>query len=114
RDNFESMRLLYVAATRAQDRLILSGATKDTTRLLKGDESWLQLIWQALELGPLFQSTTIELGQDTMLRVILNLSDAETIVAQSTDVISGVSVDTERPLAETFPLLQSIAAKPEK
>ena len=29
REQFESMRLLYVAATRAQDRLILSGTTKD-------------------------------------------------------------------------------------
>ena len=31
RDAFESMRLLYVAATRAQDRLILSGVTNDLT-----------------------------------------------------------------------------------
>ena len=29
REQFESMRLLYVAATRAQDRLILSGTTKE-------------------------------------------------------------------------------------
>src|SRR6185295_4521983 len=114
RDNFESMRLLYVAATRAKDRLILSGAAKDTTRLLKGDESWLQLIWQALELGPLYQSTTIELGEETMLRVVLNLSDAEAAASHAGDATSSaVSFDPERPLSETFPLLQSIAPKPE-
>ena len=33
REQFESMRLLYVAATRAQDRLILSGTTKDLDKL---------------------------------------------------------------------------------
>jgi ATP-dependent helicase/nuclease subunit A len=114
RDNFESMRLLYVAATRAQDRLILSGAAKDTTRLLKGDESWLQLIWQALELGPIYQSTTIELDEDTTLRVILNLSDAEAVVSPASDVTSpDVSVDLERPLTENFPLLQPTVSKPE-
>ena len=114
RDNFESMRLLYVAATRAKDRLILSGAAKDTTRLLKGDESWLQLIWQALELGPLYQSTTLELGEQTMLRVVLNLAGAEAASSHAVDSMSSaVSSGPELALSETFPLLRTIAPKPE-
>ena len=39
------MRLLYVAATRAEDRLILSGAAKDL-RGLGG--SWLEWVSRAL------------------------------------------------------------------
>src|SRR5437867_5847409 len=49
REQFESMRLLYVAATRAEDRLILSGAVeqKSLTNLLKPEnDKWLAWIWQ--------------------------------------------------------------------
>jgi ATP-dependent exoDNAse (exonuclease V) beta subunit len=53
REQFESMRLLYVAATRAEDRLIFSGATTQTE--LKNlqtttRDQWLAWLWQALEL----------------------------------------------------------------
>jgi ATP-dependent helicase/nuclease subunit A len=52
REEFESMRLLYVAATRAKDRLIFSAAVagkelknlKETTR-----EQWLAWLWQAFD-----------------------------------------------------------------
>ena len=33
REQFESMRLLYVAGSRAEDRLILSGVTEDIARM---------------------------------------------------------------------------------
>ena len=78
RENYESMRLLYVAATRARDRLILSGATKDVTKLANGSESWLQLIWQALDLGLRSQSGIVDLAEDTQLLTTFNLSDVET------------------------------------
>ncbi len=127
RDSFESMRLLYVAATRARDRLILSGATKDVARLAKGDDNWLQLVWQALELGGRSKSSLIELDKDTQLQLTLNLIGEETETALS---IVGVSLgersaveepgtDTERypsarsidvgqPLSQNFPLLRPI------
>jgi len=50
REKFESMRLLYVAATRAQDRLILSGTTKELNKLGAKGDTWLNWIWQTLEL----------------------------------------------------------------
>src|SRR5205807_7058454 len=65
REEFESMRLLYVAATRAKDRLILSGsvAQKDLKNLCKTDrEHWLAWIWQALELDEHAQSRALEFG----------------------------------------------------
>jgi ATP-dependent helicase/nuclease subunit A len=43
REQFESMRLLYVAATRAQDRLILSGTTKDLSKVGLKSDTWLEL-----------------------------------------------------------------------
>ena len=51
REQFESMRLLYVAASRAEDRLILSGVTEDIAGLSTKNDSWLKWIWQALELS---------------------------------------------------------------
>ncbi len=51
REEFESMRLLYVAATRAEDRLIFSGTSKDFESLNAKPETWLRWIWQSLDLG---------------------------------------------------------------
>src|SRR5947208_10481506 len=65
REEFESMRLLYVAATRAKDRLILSGAIeeKDVENLTKTQtEKWLAWIWQALELDAYPQSGILKFG----------------------------------------------------
>ena len=75
REDFESMRLLYVAATRARDRLILSGATRDSSRLVKGDDSWLQLIWQALELGERSQNGLVELDGETAIQLTFNATE---------------------------------------
>src|SRR5215510_12816310 len=46
REQFENMRLLYVAATRAENRLILSGATEELAKLSGSKDSWLKWIWQ--------------------------------------------------------------------
>src|SRR5260370_17986533 len=53
REEFESMRLLYVAATRAADRLIFSGAVerkdlKNVSETVR--DQWLPLILHPLEL----------------------------------------------------------------
>ncbi len=109
RENFESMRLLYVAATRAQDRLILSGATKEISKLVRGDDSWLQLVWQALELGPRWQSALVELGDDTHLQLSVNLIDeeTETLGAEATDA-GPESIVLSQDLSESFPLLRPL------
>jgi ATP-dependent exoDNAse (exonuclease V) beta subunit len=109
RENFESMRLLYVAATRAQDRLILSGVTKEASRLARGDDSWLQLIWQALELGTRSQNALIELDRDTQLQLTFNLIDQESqTTALSTSEIAASPVGLSPPFSEGFQLLSAI------
>ncbi|HUS11932.1 MAG TPA: UvrD-helicase domain-containing protein [Pyrinomonadaceae bacterium] len=109
RENFESMRLLYVAATRAQDRLILSGATREIARLTKGDDSWLQLIWQALDLSSRSQSGLIELDEDTQLQLTLNLVQHEAAAAEMITIApTHDSVDLSEDLSQSFPLLQAI------
>jgi ATP-dependent helicase/nuclease subunit A len=75
REFFESMRLLYVAATRAKDRLILSGATDELAALSRTNDSWLKWIWQALELDGRTQSQTVELADDLQLQLTINLAD---------------------------------------
>jgi ATP-dependent helicase/nuclease subunit A len=110
RENFESMRLLYVAATRAQDRLILSGATREISKLVRGNDSWLPLIWQALELGPRWQSSLVELGPETQLQLTVNLVDEEKQTAgQELLDTDAQSIVLSQQLSETFPLLRAIA-----
>jgi ATP-dependent helicase/nuclease subunit A len=109
RENFESMRLLYVAATRAQDRLILSGASRETARLAKGDDSWLQLIWQALDLGSRSQSGLVALDEDTQLQLTLNLVSHDTAATETITIApTHDSVDVSQDLSESFPLLHAI------
>src|ERR1700686_5322949 len=57
REPFDSMRLLYGAATRAKDRLMLSGAAKDLGSL-RG--SWLEWMTSALDVGNEPQSGTLK------------------------------------------------------
>ena len=57
------MRLLYVAATRAQDRLILSGTTKDRDKLGAKGDTWLNWIWQTLELPAPTRSGIVDLEE---------------------------------------------------
>ncbi|MFN2531499.1 MAG: UvrD-helicase domain-containing protein, partial [Pyrinomonadaceae bacterium] len=109
RDSFESMRLLYVAATRAQDRLILSGATKDPARLNKGDESWLQNIWQALELGERHKSDLVQFGDNVHLKLTYNLIDQQRANLHSTsEPSSAVTLEVGESISTTFPLLQPL------
>ena len=118
REEFESMRLLYVAATRAQDRLILTGAIDDNQleNLTETDrEQWLAWIWQALELDQHAQSSVINFGDDVQIRLTLD-RDSSAPHQPSTTALRGVlaeaPLDASRPLEELFPLLQPIAADP--
>ena len=75
REQFESMRLLYVAASRAEDRLILSGVTEDIANMSTKNDSWLKWIWQSLKLGDRRASDVIDLDDDVQLQLTMNLAD---------------------------------------
>jgi ATP-dependent exoDNAse (exonuclease V) beta subunit len=110
REQFESMRLLYVAATRAQDRLILSGTTKDLAKVGLKSDTWLNWIWQSLELAVPSRSGTVELTPDVELQVTLNLVD-EPVDAVPRHAVSAPveqTSDGADSISETFPLLQTI------
>jgi ATP-dependent helicase/nuclease subunit A len=110
REYFESMRLLYVAATRAEDRLILSGVTEQLSTLAGRNDSWIKWIWKTLGLEGRTESGLVELTPDLQMQFTLNLTagpetpvevPVETIAAPDT---SGAS------LAETFPLLDPVVS----
>lgn len=117
REQFESMRLLYVAATRAQDRLILSGTTKDLDKLGLKSDTWLNWIWQSLELPAQTRTGIIDLRDDStttlQLRLTLNIADEQRAETgeQKPSVeetrASQFAKDTES-ISETFPLLRAV------
>ncbi len=117
REEFESMRVLYVAATRAEDRLIFSGAIarKSLKNLCATErEQWLAWIWQALELDEYPQSEIKQFGDDVRIDVRIARaaqSEPRAAPARFADVVEP-GVDVSRPFSELFPLLQPIA--PEK
>ncbi len=111
RDHFESIRLLYVAATRAQDRLILAGVTEELEKLNSTADNWLKLIWQKLELKT-SRSGIVNLDEKTQLAVTLNLGDEAQEQAISFEPVSTQRVDAGSSLDAAFPLLQPINAEP--
>jgi len=108
REQFESMRLLYVAATRAEDRLILTGSTEDLSRLNSGADSWLKLIWQTLELENRSLGGVVDLDEDVQIKLSVTVEPKlETYGA------AGPGTDIEDPaksdsLLSAFPLLRPI------
>ncbi|HMJ26416.1 MAG TPA: UvrD-helicase domain-containing protein, partial [Pyrinomonadaceae bacterium] len=118
REEFESMRLLYVAATRARDRLIFSGAVaqKDLKNLCKTDrEHWLAWVWQALELDEYPESGVIEFEND--VKVLLTVDRERQSLWSSTlpaadEETKEDPIDLSRPFNELFPLLAEVAPEP--
>ncbi|MDQ2974137.1 MAG: UvrD-helicase domain-containing protein [Acidobacteriota bacterium] len=124
REYFESVRLLYVAATRAKDRLIFAGVTDALAKLNGSADNWLKLIWQKLELQ-VSRSGTVNLGLDTQLEVMLNLADeslpqvapsvptsfSALVETGAASVETRVEEDSEvvTSLSSAFPLLQPVA-----
>ena len=111
REQFEGMRLLYVAATRARDRLILSGAAKD---LKSGRGSWLGLIAQSLELDPLVGSGVIDIGESAQIRVTRNLLDepvSEPSIATEPVTEVETTIDPSLPTEDLFPLLRPLTPR---
>jgi ATP-dependent helicase/nuclease subunit A len=108
REQFESMRLLYVAASRAQDRLIMSGVTDQIGSLSRGNDCWLKWIWQSLELGDRSASALVELADDVQLQLTINLAEE---VAEFEPEIADEPQTSAPPVAsliEAFPLIQPV------
>jgi ATP-dependent helicase/nuclease subunit A len=114
REEFESMRLLYVAATRAKDRLIFSAAVpqkelknlKETTR-----EQWLAWLWQAFELDEHEQSRVLELAGDVQVDLRVSQGPVEREVPASPELATEASpIDTSQPIEKLFPLLHPVEA----
>jgi ATP-dependent helicase/nuclease subunit A len=110
REQFESMRLLYVAASRAEDRLILSGATEELATLDARNDSWLKWIWQSLELQDRRSSGVVELADDVQLQLTINL--AEDAVAEPEAEVAAepqTSLYSADSLSEAFPLIKPLS-----
>jgi ATP-dependent exoDNAse (exonuclease V) beta subunit len=110
RDEFESMRLLYVAATRAQDRLILSGAIRDSVPA----RSWLGGISKALGVDKELSTALLRPEQNLEVMLTVNLADAWRPQSVRRDEINsslGVG-DLTPPATDSFPLLPPIEAEP--
>jgi len=112
REQFESMRLLYVAATRAEDRLIVSGATtqNDLKNLqTTSRDQWLAWLWQALEIDEQPQTGVLEFadGAQVDLRVTRDIGSRETIMPARSEPDAS-SIDTSQPLETIFPLLRPV------
>jgi len=109
REQFESMRLLYVAASRAEDRLILSGVTEDTGSMVTKNDSWLKWIWQSLELGERRASDVVDLADDVQLQLTMNLGSepAEEFEAEP-DAPPQTSMHSADSLNEAFPLIKPL------
>ncbi|MDX6577910.1 MAG: hypothetical protein QOE96_3863 [Blastocatellia bacterium] len=118
REEFESMRLLYVAATRAMDRLIFSGAVeqKDLKNLTKTDrEQWLAWIWQALELDEHAQSGVSNFEGSVQIHVTVDRERQGLWSSSSTAPIvaeEAPTIDLSQPFAALFPLLGEVPPEP--
>ncbi len=106
REEFESMRLLYVAATRAQDRLILSGAVKDLGSIRS---SWLAGVCRALSIGKDSAGCVVTPAEDVMVRLTLNLLDADR--EETAQRGEQTEEDLPAPADERLTLLAPIAPK---
>jgi ATP-dependent helicase/nuclease subunit A len=108
REQFESMRLLYVAATRAQERLIFSGTTKDFEGLGGKADTWLKWIWQSLELPAQPLSGVRDLAPGVQIEITPNLIDRPQQAKLTTAPRPGPFHEEVTSLAEEFPLLRKI------
>ncbi|HEX6650575.1 MAG TPA: PD-(D/E)XK nuclease family protein, partial [Pyrinomonadaceae bacterium] len=112
REQFESMRLLYVAASRAEDRLILSGVTAELAALNAANDSWLKWIWQALELRDRSSSGVVELAPDVQLQLTINLAEEplEEVTPEPADE-SQSKIQSADSLFDAFPLIRPFGAQ---
>jgi len=114
REDFESMRLLYVAATRAKDRLIFSAAVeRKRLETLEKSELWVGWLWRALGLEQHSQTGMMSPADDVQIHVTINREatiESRTFTAPRSE--PETTIDVSRPFPELFPLLQPIAPQP--
>ncbi|HEX9629094.1 MAG TPA: 3'-5' exonuclease, partial [Pyrinomonadaceae bacterium] len=108
REQFESMRLLYVAATRAEDRLIFSGTTKDFESLGGKGDTWLKWIWQSLELQAQPRSGVVDLTPQVQIEITPNLVDQPQRAKVATATAPTTVHEDVASLPKEFPLLRKI------
>ena len=108
REQFESMRLLYVAASRAEDRLIMSGVTDQIASLNRSNDCWLKWIWQSLDLGERASSNIVELEDDVQLQLTINLAEEATDVEPLVEIEPLAAPPPADSLVETFPLIRPV------
>jgi ATP-dependent helicase/nuclease subunit A len=113
REEFESMRLLYVAATRAEDRLIFSGAVaqKDLKNLKETARGqWLAWLWQALELDEHAPTGVLKFGDEVQIDLRVDREPAERSFAATArqGTMTTSFIDPAQPLEKIFPLLRPI------
>jgi len=111
REQFENMRLLYVAATRAEDRLILSGATEELSRLNGSRDSWLKWIWQALELEHFSLGGLVNLDKDVQIKLVVNLAPELQTNVEANVESDGHDSSHSESLVSAFPLLKPVDAE---
>ena len=99
REEFESMRLLYVAATRAKDRLILSGAAKDLASLRN---SWLDWICEGFGVTSNSDTGALAPADGVELRLTLNLLDTPSYDKGGSQT---VQPELAPPTDDGFPLI---------
>src|SRR5215475_12692079 len=102
------MRLLYVAATRAEDRLILSGAIdrKSLENLMTTDrEQWLAWIWRALDLEPHSQSSVINIAGNAQIQITIDRELQSQTLVRPKSRHSKTEVEIDSTLEEIVPLL---------
>ncbi|HKP84394.1 MAG TPA: 3'-5' exonuclease, partial [Pyrinomonadaceae bacterium] len=108
REQFESMRLLYVAASRAEDRLILSGVTEEIATLGTKNDSWLKWIWQSLDLGDRRTSGLVHFDEDVQLQLTVNLAEEPEDFEPPPDEPLQKPMHSADSLNEAFPLIRVI------
>jgi ATP-dependent helicase/nuclease subunit A len=115
RDKFESARLLYVGATRAEDLLILTGSAADPQTLADESETWLAWIWQALspQSDPP-RKGSIEITKDARIKLEFNFGETQidrpTTTKRTRSAVDGAAteIDLSRTPRELFPLLAKL------
>jgi ATP-dependent helicase/nuclease subunit A len=108
REQFESMRLMYVAATRARDRLIFSGTTKDFESLGGKGDTWLKWIWQSLELQAQPRKGLVDLAPGVQIEITPNLIDTPQPARLASEPLPEPVSKDVMSLAAQFPLLRRI------
>ena len=108
REQFESMRLLYVAASRAEDRLIMTGVADQLASLTRGNDCWLKWIWQSLELGERSTGGVVQLDDDVHLQLTVNLAEEVSEFEPEIDDEPQTTAPPIDSLVEAFPLIRVV------